>query len=79
MQFRIGHTLSKSQFSFDNSLSMDELRERRIRKQEEPKTFHSLPKMVKQFDLFPKVDDDYVIQTKQGGYGIIFDIGRYNN
>ena len=25
---------------------------------------------VKRFDLFPKVEDDYVIQTNGGGYGL---------
>ena len=58
---------------------MDELRERRIRRQEDTKKPKSLPKIVKQFDLFPKVDDDYVIQTKQGGYGILFIFGDVTN
>ena len=46
---------------------MDKLRQRR---DAQPSLKRSIPRvqyMVKQLDLFPKVHDDYVIRTNEGG------------
>lgn len=69
-QYRIIHwILLKQIIHFPSCLCfMDELRERR--KQTPPKEFSTsqMKSIVKQLDFFPKVDDDYVIKTKSGGY-----------
>lgn len=49
---------------------MDSLRERKVSKPKQPYSTIKVKNVVKQLDLFPKVDEEFVIQTKQGGYGI---------
>lgn len=49
---------------------MDSIRERKVFKSKQPYSAIKVKNVVKQLDLFPKVDEDYVIQTQQGGYGI---------
>lgn len=48
---------------------MDGLRERRIHNTNSLQTPPKLKNRFKKLDFFPKVNDEYVIQTKQGGYG----------
>lgn len=50
-------------------LGMDGLRERRIHNTNSLQTSPKLKNQFKKLDFFPKVNDEYVIQTKQGGYG----------
>ena len=49
---------------------MDSIRERKVFNSKQPNSAIKVKNVVKQLDLFPKVDEDYVIQTQQGGYGI---------
>ena len=57
---------------------MEGLRERRRNNDIKRNPITSIRKTgVKRFDLFPKVEDDYVIQTNGGGYGLNGFIGLF--
>ena len=55
-------------YSIQRSAFMEGLRERRSRSSSKPYSIPKVKSVVRQLDFFPKVDDDYVVQTKTGGY-----------
>lgn len=54
--------------SVQRSAFMEGLRERRPRSSSKPYSMPKVKSVVRRLDFFPKVDDDYVVKTKTGGY-----------
>lgn len=65
MEPRVATTIIQS---IQHSAFMEGLRERRPRSSSKPYSMPKVKSVVRQLDFFPKVDDDYVVKTKTGGY-----------